>query len=176
MGFTDVFKKLYPFLATAASFVPGGNIATTAIGQILNLKAGATLDDAGVALMTATPEQRALLQAEDNRHKEVMAQMGFTSAQEFEKIAAGDRDSARDREKVVKDKMPTILGLTAVATLLFCICLLAFFELPATGKDAILILLGAVVASYKDVYGYFFGSSAGSAHKDETIATFAAAK
>src|SRR5437016_384604 len=110
MAFTDVVKKAYPFLAAFAQYVPGGNIATTALGQILNLKSGSTLDDAGLALMNATPEQRAQLQAEDNRHKEVMAQMGYTDALEFEKVLATDRASARDREKTVRDLMPKIVG------------------------------------------------------------------
>jgi hypothetical protein len=36
-------------------------------------------------------------------------------------------------------------------------------------KDILLVLLGALLASYKEITGYFFGSSSGSAKKDEVI-------
>lgn len=38
-------------------------------------------------------------------------------------------------------------------------------------KDILLVLLGALLASWKEVTGYFFGSSSSSAAKDVTIAT-----
>lgn len=43
-------------------------------------------------------------------------------------------------------------------------------ELPEGIKDMVLILLGAVVALTKDVYGFFFGSSRSSDDKDRVIA------
>lgn len=49
--------------------------------------------------------------------------------------------------------------------------LLAFHPLPETIKDIMFMLLGALTAAWKDVYGYYFGSSAGSQAKNETIAT-----
>lgn len=170
MALTDVLKKVYPFLSAFASSIPGGNIAATALGTILNLKSGATLDDAGLALMSATPEQRAALQVEDNRHKEQMTQMGFTSAEEFERIAAADRASARDREKVVRDKMPMILGLSVTAGFFGLVALMAFHPFPLETKDVFLILVGALTVGWKDVMGYFLGSSAGSAEKTRILA------
>jgi hypothetical protein len=169
MAFTDVLKKAYPFLSAAASLVPGGNIAATALGQILNLKSGATLDDAGLALMTATPEQRAQLQAEDNRHKEAITQMGFANAEEFERIAAADRASARDREKTVKDWMPRVLGIGIVAGFLTAV----FLILTGHAKAESVIagtLIGYLSAKAEGVVTYYFGSSAGSAEKTRLLA------
>jgi hypothetical protein len=37
-------------------------------------------------------------------------------------------------------------------------------------KDILLVLLGALLASWKELTGYFFGSSSASAKKDDTIA------
>lgn len=113
MGFNDVMKKAFPFLSIAASMVPGGNVAVTALGKILNLKDGATLDDAGMALLNATPEQRLALQQEENRHKEVVQQMGITSAVQYEQIAAGDRASAglgKSRSKTVSRTRSALLS------------------------------------------------------------------
>lgn len=170
MGFTDVLKKAYPFLTAAASFVPGGNIATTAIGQILNLKSGASLDDAGIALMNATPEQRAQLQAEDNRHKEVITQMGFASAEEFEKIAAEDRASARTREMTIRDRLPAILAMFITCGF-FSVLFLAFTRgVNEQSRDLLNIMIGTLGTAWVSVVSYYFGSSAGSAAKTELLA------
>lgn len=45
-----------------------------------------------------------------------------------------------------------------------------FVPVPTTVRDIVLVLLGALIASFKEVTGYFFGSSSGSTSKDETIA------
>lgn len=172
MAFTDVLKKAYPFLSAAASLVPGGNLAATALGQILNLKEGSTLDDAGIALMTATPEQRAQLQAEDNRHKEAITQMGFSSAEEFERIAAADRADARQREIKTGDLTPRVLAYCILAATFLLEGIFAwevFHGHSFTSDGAIIIgrILGTLDTSAALVIGYFYGSSAGSAKKDE---------
>ena len=40
--------------------------------------------------------------------------------------------------------------------------LLAFHSFPNKTKDVLLILIGALAVGWKDVMGYYFGSSAGS--------------
>jgi hypothetical protein len=170
MAFTDVLKKAYPFLSAAASLVPGGNLAATALGQILNLKEGSTLDDAGLALMSATPEQRAQLQAEDNRHKEAITQMGFASAEEFERIAAADRASAREREKVIKDKIPAVLAWFTTAGFFGVLAFMLFRPVPDSGHDALMLMLGSLGTAWAGIMSYYFGSSAGSAEKTRLLA------
>lgn len=39
-------------------------------------------------------------------------------------------------------------------------------NIPASVKDIMLVMLGALLASWKEVTGYYFGSSSGSASKD----------
>lgn len=170
MALTDVLKKVYPFLTAAASFVPGGNIATTALGTILNLKPGATLDDAGMALMTATPEQRASLQAEDDRHKEVMAQMGFTSAADFEKIAADDRASARDREKVVRDYTPEIGFYIMVTIFGTALGVLSHYQIPPDNKALVFSAMGTLGTLLVGASNYFYGTTRGSENKTALLA------
>lgn len=41
-------------------------------------------------------------------------------------------------------------------------------------KDILLVMLGALLASWKELTGYFFGSSSGSAKKDEQNAALTA--
>jgi len=40
---------------------------------------------------------------------------------------------------------------------------------PETNKDALLILLGVMAAAFSNVIGYFFGSSKGSAEKNDLL-------
>lgn len=47
-------------------------------------------------------------------------------------------------------------------------------SINASVKDILLVMLGALLASWKEVTGYFFGSSSGSAKKDEQNAALAA--
>lgn len=54
------------------------------------------------------------------------------------------------------------------------VALLHMTEIPASVKDILLVLLGALLASWKEVTGYFFGSSSGSAKKDDQNAALQA--
>lgn len=64
--------------------------------------------------------------------------------------------------------MRTIAYVTILLTFgLFII--VAYHNIPQTSHDAIMLLLGVIVGAFKDVYGYFFGSSSGSSAKSQTI-------
>jgi hypothetical protein len=47
-------------------------------------------------------------------------------------------------------------------------------DIAAPVKDILLVMLGALLASWKELTGYFFGSSSGSAKKDDTNAALTA--
>jgi len=47
-------------------------------------------------------------------------------------------------------------------------------DIPGPVKDILLVMLGALLASWKELTGYFFGSSSGSAKKDEQNAALTA--
>ena len=61
--------------------------------------------------------------------------------------------------------MADILALLAV--LMFAASVSALFRLniPEVNKDVILVLIGALTAITKDVYGFYFGSSAAERNK-----------
>ena len=48
-------------------------------------------------------------------------------------------------------------------------------EIPTSQRDIALIVVGALIASFKDVGNYFTGSTASSQSKDATIAQIATA-
>jgi CDP-diglyceride synthetase len=69
-----------------------------------------------------------------------------------------------------KEWMMYAFGALIVLAFFAAICLLTFVPMPQESKDALLILLGALAAQFKDVGGYFFGSSKSSADKNALLA------
>jgi CDP-diglyceride synthetase len=55
------------------------------------------------------------------------------------------------------------IGLGLCMYLLFCV------TMPDASRDIILVIIGAMVATFKDVFGYYFGSSEGSTRKTEIL-------
>jgi hypothetical protein len=65
-----------------------------------------------------------------------------------------------------------LLGLLVIAGFFAVVFILIYSPgINPTVKDILLILLGCLVTLVKDVYGYYFGSSEGSAKKTELLAT-----
>jgi CDP-diglyceride synthetase len=63
-----------------------------------------------------------------------------------------------------------LLSALAMITFLICLYLLFFRPFPEGSKDVLLIVVGALITIVKDVYGYYFGSSEGSARKTDLLA------
>jgi len=61
-----------------------------------------------------------------------------------------------------------LAGLVAVG-LYWVTYLLIMKAAPESNKDALLILLGVMASAFTNVVGYFFGSSKGSAEKNEML-------
>jgi hypothetical protein len=61
------------------------------------------------------------------------------------------------------------LAAIIVFALLAVVLVLIFSELDASVQDALLILLGVLASGFTAVIGYFFGSSKGSADKNEMM-------
>lgn len=67
----------------------------------------------------------------------------------------------------------TLKGWLAVLAIIgFMACILILFQtpIPEASKDVLLVLIGALVGVVKDVFGFYFGSSEGSARKTELMA------
>jgi hypothetical protein len=130
-----------------------------------------TPDTITSALAGATPEQLQALRDSDNKHKELMQQLGYEHLEQLEQATVADRESARKREADIKDNTPKVLAALAVLMFLVIIVYVAFGQAPADQmRDGFWMLAGAAITTFKDVYGYYFGSSHGSQAKDATIA------
>lgn len=171
MGTKDFLRKAFPFLSTAATAFGGpiGAAGAVILGKVLGEDVRPDQLEKRLADLTTTEEGRAKAAQAEQEFSLAMSKMGFEHVEELEKIAADDRDSARQREMAVKDKMPLYLGAATVATFFVVLIALMFKAVPTDSRDVLLLMLGALTAGWKDVLGYYFGSSAGSAMKTEAI-------
>ncbi|QZA80844.1 hypothetical protein [Deefgea piscis] len=146
---------------------PFGGMAGAAIAAAL----GVDNDEAAIsaAVHGATPEQMIAIKNADLEFKSKMAEMGFKSAADLERIASDDRANARAREMTLNDWTPKALCLAIVVGFFGVIALLAFKELPQSARDSLFVLVGTLGTAFVSVVQYYFGSSAGSAAKSNTI-------
>jgi hypothetical protein len=166
--------QIAPWIAgTLGSPVAG--VAVKALVDVFGLAEDkATPENTLAALAGATPTQLQALHDAEIKHTEFMAQLGYTHLEQLEQATVDDRDSARKRETSVHDHTPQVLAALSVVAFILLIAYVAYGQAPAEAmRDGFWMLAGAVIATYKDVYGYYFGSSHGSAGKDETIKNMA---
>lgn len=170
-GVTDFFKEAGGLLATIAPTVasafggPLAGMATQKLIGALGLAPETTREDLEKAILGATPEQLLEIKKVEQQFIIDMKRLDI----DLEKIAAGDRDSARQREIQTGDPTPKILAALIVGLYIYVQYFLLSGVIDASMKDFVLRSLGMLDAALGLVLGYYFGSSAGSRSKDETI-------
>jgi hypothetical protein len=167
----NFLKKLAPFLSTGLSLAgPYGAIASKILMPILGLKPGAKEDDYSAALAKATPEQIEAIKKAEQDFQLQMKQLDIQSVDELEKIAAGDRASARDMQVKTKSWIPGTLAITITLGFFVLLGGMMFGKLHPADNQALLLLLGSLSMAFGAVISYYFGSSAGSDRKTELLA------
>jgi len=68
-----------------------------------------------------------------------------------------------------KDLFQYVLGGLIVAGFFILLYLLISAEVPERNKDLLNLVVGALIGSFATVVGYFYGSSKGSAEKNEML-------
>lgn len=69
----------------------------------------------------------------------------------------------------VKDIPMLVLAGTIVVGFFTLLYLLVYQSIPAENKDILNIVVGALIASFTAVVGYYFGSSKGSSDKNDIL-------
>lgn len=167
MDFSKVgglIQQIAPTIATAL----GGPLAGMAVKTLSNALLGnpdGSEAEVAEALTNATPEQLARLKEIDATFKARMKELDI----DLERIAAKDRSDARDREAKTGDWTPKTLAFGITIGFFGILAWMFIHGMPATGSEAMLIMLGALQTSYTGVIAYYFGSSAGSKAKNDLL-------
>ena len=166
MDWKETLGKIAPMLGQAVGG-PVGGLAVEILGKALGLPEGSSEKDIAnrveslsgsdyTALRTAEMDYQARLKELELDHK---------------KLHAEDRASARNREIQTGDSTPKVLGYMILSGFFVIIGLLLFVSIPEGSRDAMMIMLGALLVMAKQVIAYIYGSSAGSKAKTDVIQT-----
>lgn len=170
MEWKDVGKSLLglaPTLATALGG-PAGMIAGGAIKVLtgfLGLPDNASAQQVQDTLKNLSPEQWKELQLKDMEFDEQILAAGV----DLEKIAASDRDSARDLQKSTGSWVPGVL-IIFLTIGFFGMLILMWHKAPAEGsKDLLLTMIGSLGTAWIAGVTFYYGSSQGSSHLKEIL-------
>lgn len=168
----DWLKKAAPYLVTALT----GNVPALAAMAAKDLAgvlgSGETVEAVTEALNAGqmNPEQIMLIKKLDADFKIRMAELGYKTLTDLESIASNDRANARDREIKTGDSWtPRILAGAVIAGWFVLQWYMLAHIVPQEMREIVIRGLGTLDMAVGLVLGYYFGSSSGSAQKQQTI-------
>jgi hypothetical protein len=167
----DVVRNVAPALGTAL-LGPAAGAALRVVSTALLGKPDATEAEVEARIANWTPaDEIALRTAEQQFTLGLLEKVAAAEA-----IDAGDRASAREREKGVKDWTPQALGCVTFAAFFTILFLMIAHPIPAANAQVINIMLGVLGAALTQILNYYFGSSSGSAAARDVIRRIAEGK
>ena len=175
MNWSDFGSQAKHVLATIAPTVgtalggPFGGLAGAAISAALGSDDPKATE---TAILAGNPEVLLKLKTAELDLQAKLAQLGIDEKQ----LAYADTDSARKREMAVKDITPMMLAISITVGFFGVLGFMLVVGKPPEGGDALLVMLGALGGAWANVVAYYFGSSAGSTAKSETLAKSAGSK
>ena len=167
----DLIAKFGPLLGQVAPTIAtalGGPLAGVAVRTLSNALFGhedASEDQVSEALSNATPDQLAAIKKIDADFKVQMKSLDI----DLERIAAGDRDSARQMQKETKDWTPKALAFFITFGFFGALVWILVFGIPKSGTEVLLMMLGSLSTSWTGVVQFYYGSSAGSKQKTDAL-------
>lgn len=161
----QVLGAIAPTVATAL----GGPLAGVAVKAVAGALLGdenASEQEVAAAIANATPEQLLAIKKVDADLKVRFKELDV----DLERIAAGDRDSARRREADTGDWTPRLLAVVIVIAWCSVQFTLLTEVIDPSMRELVARVLGTLDAALMAVLYYYFGSSAGSARKTDALA------
>jgi hypothetical protein len=177
----QVLQTVAPKLGLALGGPLGGmagGMLSVGIGKLLGKQdaAGATVPATQKEIETAlTGGDPQTLLAVKNIEADLTKHLEDLGIQD-EQLRFADTASARNREIQLRDKLPAILAITVTIGFFGVLVFMCWHGTPTTGGEPFLVMLGSLATAWTGIVGYYFGSSAGSADKTDTINKIAAAK
>jgi hypothetical protein len=166
--FIDAARGILSAVAPTVATALGGPMAGMAVKAIigaLGLPENSTQDEVMSAVAGATPDQLGKLKEIDNNFRVQMRKLEI----DLERIAMEDRNSARQRESVVKDNTPKILAYLITILYIGIQVFLITSSIHEDMREIVMRALGTLDAILGLVFGYYFGSSVGSKEKQKQL-------
>lgn len=160
----SLVRSVAPTLATALGG-PFMGLGVKAISTAILGKEDGNEDEIATALMGATPKMLFELKAADKKFKVTMKELDV----KIEDLEGKDRASARERQIVLKDRVPEYLAYVLTAGFFGCLFALFKYTFPEANKDIIVLLVGSLGTVWVGSMKFFHGSSRSSARKDVLI-------
>lgn len=164
MNWKEIVSTVAPGIATAL----GGPLAGVAVRGIAGALLGdedASEDAVAQAVLAASPEDLRKLKQAELTFAAKMKELEI----DLERLHAGDRASARDRQIKTGDRMPAFIAFAALAGFFGILTAMMFLDIPPASEAPLNVMLGALGSLVVAIGNYYFGSSAGSAAKNRMI-------
>lgn len=135
---------------------PLGGAAVEAVGKALGMS-DATADKVQRALTSGnlTAEQIAALQAADMQLKTRMAELGIDA----EKLAAEDRNNARDMQTITGSWVPSALACSVTVGYFAILIGLMSHRLELGNSEGLTLLLGSLTTAWGSIVAFYYGAS-----------------
>lgn len=171
-------KKWFQTLMTIAPKVasalggPVGGLAVNVIKEALGMP-DATEAELQAQIAASSPDTLLALRKAEQSFELEMKKLEISE----EQLVYTDRDSARDREKAVKDKMPAVLAVLAwmqwafIVVIMFFANDLSILETPEK-REVLMFVLATTQAIVIGAFAYYHGSSSGSKTKTDAFSTW----
>lgn len=167
-------KKIAPTIA--AGLVGGGPIGAAAVQVLMGVldiqgdpNDPGTLDQISEVMASGDLSKLEALKLAEQKFVVDMKKLDLDE----QSLYLQDVASAREREKIVRDKTPTILSYIAVGLWMFVLYAIFFTDLDIVSsreqRDVLLYLLGVTQSLVVTAYSYYLGSSRGSLAKTEAL-------
>ena len=161
----EILQAVAPTLAT----VLGGPLAGAAVGALSTAllgKPGGTEQELAPLIVNANPDILLKIKEADKELKLGLANAGI----KLEEISAMDRDSARGREVKTGDKTTKILAYAYTIGYFVIFATMMKTGVSDQMENIVMVLLGVLTAAQAQIMNYYFGSSSGSAQKNDLLA------
>jgi hypothetical protein len=167
----EFLKNIAPWIAAAAT---GGvpalvGMAANELSEVFGFKVADDAETINNVVSRATPEQLHAIRLADQQFELKMKELGYDHIEKLEQLAVADRKSAREREIAIKDWTPKVLAMVVTIGYFGVLAYMLQHGVPKEGGEALLVMLGALGGGWGSVLAYYYGSSSGSAAKNELL-------
>lgn len=164
------WKGVLGAVAPTIATLLGGPLAGAAVGALSTALLGkpdGTEAELAPLVASAAPDILLKIKEAEKELKLGLANAGV----KLEEVAALDRGSARDREVKTGDRTTKILAYAYTLGYFLVLGVVMKTGVDPDMVNIIMVLLGVLTAAQGQIMNYYFGSSSGSAQKNQLMAS-----